>query len=442
MKVTHSTVKGMERNERETNKVEIPPLTLLPDEEDDDEKNNTKTGSFKLKTDPADANSPKYSFTMAYADGTQSVRFHIQWVKNVKCVLTGMNVTTGMAQVLMIKQLCHGTIQTTFTESIEGQREDARIIRARAAMNNLVANAGETPVDFRARQALTYTQDLANPVDDPTTDMVDIALCAVITMVCPYKALEKQKRFMRRKMRKPNDMKVRSYVNHLHRVNFEEMPYLPPQGPNQSLPNDEIVDIVVYGLPKSWIREMDRQDFDPFRNTNIRTLVDFCERLESAEDFQGDSTPKKTNHKDNKSHNKKQKHSYKGKAKDGDKWCDYHESNTHNTNECSVLKKLKIKTEGGAKGGSGNKTGNKSWTRKSYDAKSDSKKELNAIVKQVSKKVVNKVKKDLNKAAKRKAEHKDEESSDNSVNMMEQMRDIDDQLKEFNFDEADKSVDV
>jgi hypothetical protein len=262
--------------------------------------------------------------------------------------------------------------------------------------------------------------------------MVMIGLFAIIRQVCPYKCLEKQKRFMRRKMRKPADMKVRTYVNHVHRVNFEELPYLPPHLQTQVLPNDEVIDLVMYGLPKSWVKEMDRQDFDPFRTNSVWDLVDFCERLESSEDFTGDLAQKNKNSKNGK----KPKHGH-SKKQDGEKWCEYHESNTHNTIDCEVLKKLKA----GKQGGDGKKppfNKNKTWNRKSDDAKKEAQKELNALVKKVSQKVTTKVKKDL-AATKRKGDDKDDDS-DNSVNLLEQMADIDAQLKEFDFGEEEGEV--
>ena len=125
MTFNNKTVKALEAKEGE-----IPPLTLIPDEDEFDVKDYSKTGSFKLYSDPdaaADATAgvaagfhhPKYSFTMPYADGSQSIRFHIKWVENVKKVLRGMCITQQHAKVEMILQLCSGTIRTAFRENIE-----------------------------------------------------------------------------------------------------------------------------------------------------------------------------------------------------------------------------------------------------------------------------------------------------------------------------------
>ena len=118
------------------------------------------------------------------------------------------------------------------------------------------------------------------------------------------------------------------------------------------MPNDEVVDIIVYGLPKSWLKEMDKQDFDPFRATLVDLLA-FCERLEAAEDHEGlgDTKPASI-----VKSNKKSKTS-KNTPRSG-KWCDYHETDTHNTSECKTLKRLKAQRKNGDK-----PFGNKTWKR-------------------------------------------------------------------------------
>jgi hypothetical protein len=223
--------------------------------------------------------------------------------------------------------------------------------------------------------------------------MIEPALRATIKMVCPYKALEKQKRFMRRRMLKPADMKIRIFVNHLHRINFDEIHQLPPFAADQELSNNELLDIILYGISKSWVKEMDKQDFDPFGREDIQMLISFCKRMESAEDIH-DNTNKQGPNLEN-SYKKTKFSNNKGKPTKGNgKWCEYHKTNTHNTSECSVLKKTK---ESRRNNSSDKKPfdKNKTWTKKSDDAKNFSKKELNALVKKASKKAVKKATKEL-----------------------------------------------
>ena len=50
----------------------------------------------------------------------------------------------------------------------------------------------------------------------------------MMTSLLPRQVLAKVKRALRRDMRKPSDMKVRQYYQHLTRVNNEEITGLPP----------------------------------------------------------------------------------------------------------------------------------------------------------------------------------------------------------------------
>ena len=261
----------------------------------------------------------------------------------------------------------------------------------------------------------------------------------MVNELCPYKALEKQKRFMRRKMRKPANMTTRTYVNNLLRINTDELPQLPPFSPTQSLREDELIDIVTFGIPKSWVRKMDEHDFDPVVKGLAATIV-FCERMESSEDFTPDADQKISTKKTSTS--KKYKSDRKNSGPRHGKWCDYHEVNTHNTSERETLKKLKAsRSSGNDKPAHKNKT----WKRKSDEAKTYSKKELAAIAKKASREAVKKATAECHAVAKRKSDSDDDSStsseSDKSVNMMEaQMAEVDQQLADFDFDKVDNEV--
>jgi hypothetical protein len=63
-------------------------------------------------------------------------------------------------------------------------------------------------------------------------------------------------------------------------INDEELPQLPPFGPDQSLSNNKVFDILLHGTPKSWQVKMDRQGFDPLDKT-IPEVVNFMENIYS-----------------------------------------------------------------------------------------------------------------------------------------------------------------
>ena len=417
MRFAKGVTKALEKGNKDplnANKAEVPILSLIPEEGEYDEEDPSKMGSFKLLSDPNDANSSKYIFRMGFPDGSQSIRFHIQWKLNVGKVLRGMRITTGPTQESMVEQMCHGPVLSAFRAHVLKLRSEHRVANAHAAgaaEGQQDVTGGETHEEWLARCNAAYATVMATAIPDPEVNDVRAAIEHAVGSVIPYKALERQKRFMRRKMRKPADMTIRQYAGHLTRINDEELPHLPPYATTQRLSGDEMLDIVLFGIPKSWEKEMNKQDFDPFRNGfTMRQLVEFCERIEATED--------PTVARSNTNSNKKAKTSGPGKgktAKPEGKYCEYHDSTAHDTSECKALKKLKAK--GGTDKSSNN---NKTWTRKSADAKKFTKKELNMIVKKASDKAYKKTKKELNSIAKRKkSDDDDDDKSIESLNVID-----------------------
>ena len=90
----------------------------------------------------------------------------------------------------------------------------------------------------------------ATPQPAITPDEIRTGMGAVLKYVAPHKVLQKQKRYLCHHCRKPTDMKIRVYVNHIDRINDQELRYLPPQfNASQCLPEDEVIDIVVNNVP-------------------------------------------------------------------------------------------------------------------------------------------------------------------------------------------------
>ena len=200
---------------------------------------------------------------------------------------------------------------------------------------------------------------------------------------------------------------------------------LPPFAENQALSIEELIDIVVFGMPKSWKAEMDRQDFDPFRLNCLTQLVNFCERFEAAEDS-GSKMAASSNAP--KAH-KKAKHHPKAKPNGDGKWCSYHRTATHDTSECKTLNKLKAtkqRTPHPAK-----QPSNERWKRKAEEASRFSKSEINALALQVSAHLGS-MQKQSQASNKRKVKF-DDDDSNCSLNMLEkEIRDIDEHLNSLN----------
>jgi hypothetical protein len=236
---------------------------------------------------------------------------------------------------------------------------------------------------------------------------------------------------MRRECRKPYEMKAREYANHLVRINTEEIPFIPPAAADQELSNDELIDILLFGTPKSWQQEMDRQGFDPLDNT-IQAVVAFMERIEESEDPQ--MRDKKPSAVSNSNGKKPASKDWKAQGKTGTKNCMLHGNGSHTTEECKTLqaqtKRLKGDRSPDAQGSSGKKAyGNKTWTKKADDGKRDSRKELNAIVKKA---IAKGVREELN-AIQSKRKSDDSSDEEGELNLLEGKFD----LSDFNYKEMD-----
>jgi hypothetical protein len=235
-------------------------------------------------------------------------------------------------------------------------------------------------------------------------------------------------------MRKPTDMGVREFYNHLVRINYTELTKLPPFNANQQLGDNEVVDVLLYAFPKSWQGEMERQGFDPLLNTP-HELMKFCERLECAEAIEGKFNKVEKKNSNKKNGNKKSKND----SSSDEKYCHFHGKGNHSSNDCKTLKAM---AESAKKNSSNkfrsNKNGNsknKTWSKKAEDAKENTKKDLAAFIKKQIQAELNAVEDDSSN--KRKADS-DAESSDDEINMID--------AANFDFsnldlgDEDDKSV--
>ena len=259
--------------------------------------------------------------------------------------------------------------------------------------------------------------------------MYDItrALNLLIAHNVPFKALQKVKRYLRRECRKPNDMSVREYANNLLRINTEELPNIPPGSYAQRLSDDEILDILLFGTPKVWQTEMDRQGFDPLDST-IQHVVAFMERIEESELDTRASTEKRSS-----SVTPKPPSNDRNKSKDnqgGTKHCTLHGDGYHSTSECKTLqyqnKRLredlveyqeKRLQEGRPKGDFKKK---QSWKSTADNSKTKTKAELNAIV---TKAIEKEVRKELHSLqAKRKSD--DSSTDEDEVFSMYDTRDV------------------
>lgn len=392
MKVAASAVKQVELQNK------TPLLPLVPDKTIENlNKDNSVT--YNLRTNPGDANSPTYKATIRVLEGSESVRLILQWKRDALRVVEGLNITTIDNKIRIVTTLMKGSPRNIFISSInyDAQLRMDEALKAAQALPALNGDSAETRRAAAVAAVNGHGRDYYRHNDDFL-----VALNRVVENLIPKKTLAQVKRYLRRECRKPAGMKIRTYWQHLARIDHEELRQLPPFGPNQGFQQDEWNEIIQYAVPKSWIKEMDRQGFDPWGKTT-EELVDFLERIETAEDFNPDKVNKSNNNKDSKngSPNKKP---YKG---DGSLYCMVHGKGNHKTEDCTTIKRMANKNK---------ESPNKSWNRKAEEAKKKSKKELNAIIEEAVDKKLAEVNSVENK---RKSDDDSSDDNGNDANMLE-----------------------
>jgi len=180
-------------------------------------------------------------------------------------------------------------------------------------------------------------------------------------------------------------MGAKQHIMHIHRINTEEIARCPPTFDHaQCLTPDEIIDILLFGAPKSWQRKMDRQGCDPLAQT-VTKVAEFMESIEMSEDFDGDRKVAAATKKGN-NNNKKKSYNKGSLDADGCKHCVLHGNNhAHDTSECKSLMAQSKKLKGNNSANQKGKGANKSWKNKGKDDTDDSKKKLAALIKKATK---------------------------------------------------------
>ena len=253
--------------------------------------------TMKLRSDPADANSQTYDLTIQFfRTGTPEEWLLFQ--RDLHWVLNGQNITTGPQKFTMTRRLITGDTLAVFNAAAQ-------------------EHGNETNA--------TFVQCLKD----------------VTTHLFPKRALAFQKRYMRRHLRKPRDMKTREFAARISELN-QYLKQFPPFEDNQELDDDEIIDIVEHAIPRSWQDNIVLQGYDPDDST-LTDLVDFCERHEFIESSRNDSAKNKGNtsgdlDKKPAARNNSSKSPNQSNRNKNGKFCELHQTNGHSTDECKVVK--------------------------------------------------------------------------------------------------------
>ena len=345
-----------------------PPLPLKPEELTKDELDTRKTKEWTVKVNPTDENSATFKIKVFIINCTESLRTTITWVKTMIKSVKGLAIEDPGAAITLTEECCEGSALAAFNRALNDKRRE-HVNQIEAAVSTVAPMPAGT---FATRKETACTVASARYV--LTKDDVVLSLNAVIENRAGFRALQRQKKWMKQHLRKPRWMEMRVFTGHVQHINDEELPWLPPcHGPTQCLSEDEVRSIYDNACPSHWIAEMERQNFDPDTKTT-QEFVEFCERIEAAERRTGNNKPTAYDNKKAQEDSRKKARS-NNKPKEGGMWCDIHHTDSHNTAEC------RAKNKPGNNNKKDFKSKNKTWSRKADEAKTYTTAEINALIK-------------------------------------------------------------
>jgi hypothetical protein len=296
---------------------------------------------------------------------------------------------------------------------------------------------GDSRIAFDAAIEDARTDPNAAALVPLTTDHVEESLRAVTTIVFPFRALETQKQWMNKYMKKPYDLSTKMMSTALSRIN-NYLPSFPDGDANSKFTDAELVGLLDFSLPPAWRKTMDLKGYVASQHDR-KSLVDQCEMIERNEtpikhgrDDDDDSSRNRKKSRFANSETKNKKSGSKTAAVDGQYYCKNCGTNpTHASEQCYILKRLAREKDGKSNGNG--KAYAKPYTKRTF------RKEVNAIARLAGKndglKIVESAlkreqgkleksagrasnKKNTKKAAAKKS-NDDDTSSDESMNNME-----------------------
>ena len=198
--------------------------------------------------------------------------------------------------------------------------------------------------------ALTDARTRADgTLKNPTLNHVKAGLNGVKLGVFPHRALEIQKLWMRRKMRKPNEMTFRKMVVAVVRIN-NCIPYFPGATNLDKFDEAEIIELLEWSIPQKWRNKFDLEGYIP--SLDLRSvLLAKCEAIERNEPHalkpnvhKASSTASTTKAKYRKGAKGRKVKVFKPK---GTTFCTEHGADKgHNTEQCFTLINRAKKTAG------------------------------------------------------------------------------------------------
>jgi len=261
--------------------------------------------TFKLLSTPSDPDSIQYEVkTYAFDDGLPE-----EWLEHVtmyRKIIKGQGITTGEPSFAMLKRLLKG----------------------------------KALVDFeRIKLEEAYTN---------TVDNVNRLLAKLTKEIFPDRALQKQRRSIRRYVRKPEGMTTASFYARLVELN-EQLKSFPGGTDTSKLSSDEMKEILEFALPKTWRVHMTLSQFICDEKTP-KEILEFCKNIEGLEAEHGslavagvtDNRKSPSTKNSTRVSRKRQRDSnenHNSESSDGSKkYCPIHGYGSHSAENCHFLK--------------------------------------------------------------------------------------------------------
>jgi hypothetical protein len=191
------------------------------------------------------------------------------------------------SQISKLSRFCEGTVSewTSFRKAIAELWKQNGLNNAQDKNANICTILrGDSLTGFEER-----IQELTASVDDTgvtvtmeiTSETVEEGLNAVAQMVFLFRALENQKQWMRRRMRKPKELSIRKYVAAVGRLN-NSLPVFPNGKESDKFTPREIIEILEWSIPENWRTKFDSDGYVPTEFTKEWFMTE-CEAIEHNE---------------------------------------------------------------------------------------------------------------------------------------------------------------
>jgi Tfp pilus assembly protein PilE len=210
-----------------------------------------------------------------------------------------------------------------------------------------------------------------------TNDMITKGLEEVAKSVFPYRALEIQKNWMRRIMKKPVNMTFRVMNTAVNRMN-NALKHFPGATATSAFTEEQLVEILQWTIPARWVSKFDLDGYIITEHSRAK-LVAQCEAMERFEAANPPIIKSTTNTKFKKSHNKARSSGQAGFGKASAVKafsfnCSHHGANaTHDSKDCFVLKKRTDAAKDGGSKPAAFQSANRTFSKKSF------RKEVNSL---------------------------------------------------------------